>query len=98
MTNKQIDQFNEMLSALRCIAGHKKERTTFMTPAQIRKSKETEFLGYEDVLEMSYENIQAFAGDVIKRIKPITVNLETIRQLQEIPQPPLTSDSPGGPS
>lgn len=64
-------QFNEMLEALRCIAGYRKSPTTFMSPEQIRKSKDAKFLGFEDVMVMAYENIQAYASGTIKGIKPI---------------------------
>lgn len=74
MTKKQEQQFNIMLGALRCIAGHRKAPTTFMTPDQLRKSKEANFMGFEEVIEMAYENMQGMAKDAINGVKPIVVN------------------------
>jgi hypothetical protein len=73
MTSKQIDQYNRMLEALRTISGHPKANCTFMTPDQIRRSKEVKggFMEYEEVLEMSYDNIQRVAKDVIRGVAPI---------------------------
>jgi len=53
MTEKQKEQFNRMLITLRRIA------KDYMTTNQLKKSAEVEFAeDYENLLEMSYENIQ----------------------------------------
>lgn len=71
MTKKQTIQFNKMLATLRTIAGHRKAPTTFMTPDQLRKSDEAKFLGFEEVIEMAYDNMQSLASESIKGVKPI---------------------------
>lgn len=64
MTKKQALQFNRMLGALKVI------NKTFMTPNQIRKHLDSG-LEFEEELEMAYENIQQFAKQTIKGVRPI---------------------------
>lgn len=66
MTKKQAQQFNKMLQALRAIA------KDYQTPDQIRRNCEKQYgLGYEETLEMSYENIQLTAKIASKGVRPI---------------------------
>jgi hypothetical protein len=66
MTNKQKQQFNTMLSALKMIS------KGYQTPAQLRKESQGDFgLDYEEALEMSYENIQTLAKQASLRVKSL---------------------------
>lgn len=66
MTKKEIANYNRMLKALTSIA---KE---YMTTKQIRKESERESqLGYTELLEMTYENIQETAKQACKGIHHI---------------------------
>ena len=94
ITEKQVEQFNRMLDVLRCISGHRKAATTFMTAEQLRKSDESDFLGYEEVIEMAYENMQGMAKDVVRGIKPIAVSQEKNHKQDQQLQPPSWPDSP----
>lgn len=68
MTKKQAQQFNRMRFALREIA------RGYQTPAMLRRNSEKEYgIGYEEALEMSYENLQAAAAAVIKGVKEVSV-------------------------
>jgi uncharacterized protein (UPF0147 family) len=67
MTKKQIQQFNAMLKAL------KKISKDYQTPSQLRKNADKQYgLGYEEAIEMSYENIQSEAAFASKGVKYIT--------------------------
>lgn len=67
ITDKQVAQFNSMLAALKQI--HK----DYQTPSQLKKSCDSDYgLGYEETLEMAYENIQGTARFASKNIKPIS--------------------------
>ena len=64
MTKKQAKQFCQMAKALSRIK-------LYMTPAQIRKDCKGGFgPGYEEYLEMSYENIQIEAKGGMEGIGP----------------------------
>ena len=64
ITEKQKEQFNSMLFALRQISKQ------YQTPEQLRRNAEKEYgLDYAEALEMSYENIQSSAKSAIKGIK-----------------------------
>ena len=41
----------------------------YMSPSQIRRDSERSGLGYEEYLEMSYENIQTLAADAIRGMR-----------------------------
>lgn len=71
ITVRQAEQFNSMLTALRMIAGSKTEPTSYMTSEQLRKSDEAKFIGFEDVVEMAYENIQGLAKQTANGVRPI---------------------------
>lgn len=65
MTKKQIEQFNCMRRTLLTIAkGYK-------SPEQLRKSEEAKFMGFDEVLEMSYENLQSEAAHAVKGVREI---------------------------
>lgn len=67
MTEKQRLNYNKMRSAL--IAIYK----GYMTPDQLRKRSEKDFgLGFNECIEMVYENIQEDARIAVKGVKPIT--------------------------
>ena len=56
MTQKQAEQFNRMLAALKQIS------KGYQTPDQLRRSAEKEYsVGYEEAIEMAYENIKELA-------------------------------------
>ncbi len=66
MTDKQKEQFNLMLDALKDIG------KGYYTPDQLRKESKKDWgLSYQEALEMSYENIQHTANAVVKGIKKI---------------------------
>jgi len=66
MTKKQIEQFNRMRNSL--IKIHK----GYQTPDQLRRNSEKEYgLGYEETLEMVYENIQSEAKQAVKNVREI---------------------------
>ena len=53
-----------MYDALKTIA------TGYQTPAQLRKNSKGQYgLGYEETLEMAYENIQQLAKEATKNVK-----------------------------
>lgn len=67
MTPKQKLQFNLMYATLKQISKN------YQTPKQLRKSCERDYgLEYEEVLEMSYENIQNEASKAIRGVKYLT--------------------------
>lgn len=66
ITKKQAEQFNYMLSQLKKIA------KAYQTPAQLRKSSRDEYgLGYEETLEMAYENLQSEAAMGSRNVKQL---------------------------
>ena len=66
MTDKQKAQFNAMRAALLTIG---KE---YQTPTQLRKAAHSQYgIDYEEVLEMSYENIQTTAKAAVSGIKAL---------------------------
>lgn len=67
MTEKQKEQFNNMLATLRRIS------KDYQTPEQLQKSHWKQFglEDYEDCLEMSYENIQNDAAQATKGVRAI---------------------------
>jgi hypothetical protein len=83
-----------MLEALRTISGHRKASTTFMTPDQLRRSDESEFMVFEEVIEMAYENMQSIAKQTIRNIRPIVELQEKDQARPQEPQQPLKDDSP----
>lgn len=70
MTDKftpgQKRQFNKMLDALRTIAND------YQSPDQLRKTSKGQYgLGYEETLEMAYENIQELAKSSSRGVRRI---------------------------
>jgi hypothetical protein len=64
MSPKEKEQFNRMRLALLRI------NKAYETPSQLRKSANKTFgLGYEEVLEMAYENVKNEASSAVKGIK-----------------------------
>lgn len=82
MTPKQIEQWNNMLETLKRIGG-KSKWTNYMTTAQLRRGAEKDgFMEFEEVIEMTYENIQAEAASACKGVKSIEKG-EAISKPQE---------------
>lgn len=72
MTKKQAQQFNTMLETLRMIGGtHRK--ITYMSTDQLRKNAD-DFDSYEDLITMTYENIQSQAKESVRGIRPIVID------------------------
>lgn len=68
MSPKQIKQFNAMRAALITIS------KGYQTPAQIRKNATEQYgLDPEEVLEMSYQNIQNEASNAVKGVKALAL-------------------------
>lgn len=66
VTQRQAEQFNRMLATLRKIS---KE---YMTTEQLQKQSEKEYgLGFEECIEMVYENIQEDARLGCAGVRPI---------------------------
>lgn len=64
MAKINTTHYNRMLDALKTIS------TGFLTPAQLRKNSDKMYgLGYEETLEMAYENIQQLAREASKGVK-----------------------------
>lgn len=73
-----VQHYNRMLAALKTIA------TGYQTPDQLRRNSEKDYgLGYEETLEMAYENIQQLAKEASKGVRRIPT--ECIK-----PNPPKT--------
>lgn len=71
MTPKQIQQFNTMLETLKRIAG-KSKWTNYMTTEQLRRGAEKDgFMEFEEVIEMTYENIQGDAWSAIRGVRSV---------------------------
>lgn len=65
ITIKQKHQFNLMLNALKKIKA-------YQSPSKLRKDSERDWgLGFEEAIEMAYENIQNDAAFACKGIKPL---------------------------
>lgn len=61
-----IDHYNRMFDALKTIA------KGYQTPDQIRRNSKDQYgLGYEETLEMAYENIQQLAKEATKNVRRI---------------------------
>lgn len=85
MNNNQAIQFNRMREALLRISKH------YMTPDQIRRdSKGSWGLGYEESLEMSYENIQNEARMAVKGVRFVEAQPKKIKRIPVVAegQPP----------
>ena len=71
MTKSQAKNFNRMLFALRRIS------RAYGTPDQLLREFERgehPALGYDELLSMAYENIQAEASAACYRVRPIKLN------------------------
>jgi len=65
ITEKQKQQFNIMLNALKKIKA-------YQTPDRLRKDSEKDWgLDFEEAIEMAYENIQGEAAFASKNVKPL---------------------------
>lgn len=49
-----------------------KDLARYMTPAQLRKEAKAQGLTYEEMLEMTYENMQFDIKSAIKTLKKVT--------------------------
>lgn len=65
ITTRQQEQFNQMLATLKVIGKQ------YDTPAKLRRSAKAMGLGYDEALEMAYENIKDAAKSVIRGVKPL---------------------------
>jgi hypothetical protein len=73
LSKTQQKQFNQMRSALITIS------KGYQTASQLRKSATKQFgLDYEEVIEMSYENIQNTAAQAVKGVK-------ILKEVKEVP-------------
>jgi len=65
MTEKQKKNYNKMRETLKRIRDYN-------SPEKLRRESEKDFgLGFEEALEMAYENIQAEATGAIKGVRPV---------------------------
>lgn len=65
ITEKQKQQFNLMLNALKKIKA-------YQSPEKLRKDSEKDWgLDFEEAIEMAYENIQSEASFACKNVKPL---------------------------
>ena len=65
MTDTQKKNYNKMLETLKRIRDYN-------SPEKLRRESEKDFgLGFEEALEMAYENIQAEATGAIKGVRPV---------------------------
>lgn len=65
-----IQHYNRMLAALKTIANG------YQTPDQLRRSSKNDFgLGYQECLEMSYENIQQLAKEATKNVRRLDTKI-----------------------
>lgn len=65
ITEKQKQQFNLMLNALKKIKA-------YQSPQKLRKDSGKDWgLDFEEAIEMAYENIQSEAAFVSKNVKPL---------------------------
>lgn len=65
MTEKQKNQFNDMLGSLLEIS------KGFCNPRELKKEAKEAGISYEEYMEMAYENIQELAKRTAKGIKVI---------------------------
>lgn len=73
ISKSQAQKFNEMLHTLKMIAGTA-QGTHYMTPEQLRRSEDAEFLGEGEVIEMAYDNIQGHAKQVSSGVRFIQID------------------------
>jgi len=65
ITEKQKQQFNLMLNALKKIKA-------YQSPEKLRKDSSKDWgLDFEEAIEMAYENIQGEAAFACKNVKPL---------------------------
>jgi hypothetical protein len=65
ITEKQKQQFNLMLNALKKIKA-------YQSPEKLRKDSSKDWgLDFEEAIEMAYENIQSEAAFACKNVKPL---------------------------
>lgn len=65
ITEKQKQQFNLMLNALKRIKA-------YQSPEKLRKDSSKDWgLDFEEAIEMAYENIQGEAAFACKNVKPL---------------------------
>ncbi len=65
ITEKQKQQFNLMLNALKKIKA-------YQSPEKLRKDSSRDWgLDFEEAIEMAYENIQGEAAFACKNVKPL---------------------------
>lgn len=68
ITERQAKQFNNMLAHLRKIS------KGYQTPEQLRKGSKGQYgLGYEECLEMTYENLQEEAKAGARGVSPLKI-------------------------
>lgn len=69
-TKINVDHYNRMYDALKTIA------TGYQTPEQLRRNSKGQYgLGYEETLEMAYENIQQLAKDATRNVRKIKTEI-----------------------
>jgi hypothetical protein len=73
MSEKQRIKYNAMRAALIEIA------SKYQTPDKLRKSKDAEFLGFDELITMSYENIQETARRAVKGVKFIPQQTQPVK-------------------
>lgn len=67
-----ISHYNRMLDALKTIANG------YQTPDQLRRNSKEQFgLGYEETLEMAYENIQQLAREASKGVRKMVNEIQS---------------------
>lgn len=65
-TKINADHYNRMYDALKTIAKY------YQTPEQLRRNSKGQYgLGYEETLEMAYENIQQLAKEATRNVRKI---------------------------
>jgi hypothetical protein len=64
ITEKQKQQFNLMLNALKKIKA-------YQSPEKLRKDSSKDWGFFEEAIEMAYENIQGEAAFACKNVKPL---------------------------
>lgn len=74
ITEEQAHQFNRMRRSL--IKIHK----YYQTPAQLRRNSEKDYgLGFEESIEMAYDNLQAEAASASRGVKEIKIPVAPIK-------------------
>ena len=67
ITEKQREQFNKMIVALKTIGNE------YKTPTQLRRNSQNDWgLDFDEAIEMAYENMQVTAKSACKGVKYIT--------------------------